>query len=101
MATDCVLDLSELSLPYQNPSGARKINDSRYKKLLMYKIKVSAKVNQRHKNIFPHNIDWEIPQIVIYIDLLSFNSHLLSVFMHCAYHQISDYEIYTALTTIW
>ena len=36
-----------------------------------------------------------------YIDLLSINFNLLFVLSHCAYHQISDYEIYAALTTIW
>ena len=37
--------------------------------------------------------------IDIYIDLLSINFNLLSVHLHCAYHQVSDYEIYTSLTT--
>ena len=31
--------------------------------------------------------------------LLSINFNLLSLLLHCAYHQITDYEIYTALTT--
>ena len=37
---------------------------------------------------------------LIYIDWLSINLNLLHVHLHYAYHQISDYEIYTALTTI-
>ena len=36
----------------------------------------------------------------IYTDLLSINFNLLSVLLHYAYHQISDFEIYTAITTI-
>ena len=73
---------------------------NRYKKLLTYKIKVSAKINLRQKNsyIFLHNNDCETPYIDIYIDLLSIYFNLLSVLLHCAYHQISDYEIYTALS---
>ena len=39
------------------------------------------------------------PYTDIYIDLLSINFHLLSALLHCAYHQISDYAIYTVLTT--
>ena len=50
--------------------------------------------------IFLHNNDCETPYIDIYIDLLSINFNLLFVLLHCAYHQISDFEIYTALTTI-
>ena len=69
---------------------------------------VSAKINQRNfiyfqktSYIFLRNNDCEIPYIDIYIDLLSINFNLLSLLLHCAYHQISDYETYTALTAIW
>ena len=42
--------------------------------------------------------DCETPYIGIYIDLLSINFNLLSVLLHCIYHRISEYEIYTPLT---
>ena len=34
------------------------------------------------------------------IDLLLINFNLLSVLLYYAYHQVSDFEIYTAITTI-
>ena len=37
---------------------------------------------------------------LIYNDWLSINLNLLPVHLHYAYHQISDYETYNALTTI-
>ena len=36
----------------------------------------------------------------VYIDLLSINFNLLSELLHYAYHQISNFEIYTAIATI-
>ena len=36
----------------------------------------------------------------IYIDLLSINFNLLSILLHYAYHQISDFETYTVIVTI-
>ena len=36
----------------------------------------------------------------IYIDLLSINFNLLAILQDYTYHQISDFEIYTSLTTI-
>ena len=53
---------------------------------------------QNNSHIFLHNNDCESPYIEIYIDLLSINFNLMSVLLYCAHHQISDYEIYTALT---
>ena len=45
-----------------------------------------------------HNNDCETPFIDIYIDLLLINFSLLFVLtLHCAYHQNSDYEIYTGM----
>ena len=66
-------------------------------------LKVSAKINKCHKNIryFPARQWLRKPYIEIYIDLLSINFNLLFALLHYAYRQISDYEIYTALTTIW
>ena len=34
-----------------------------------------------------------------HFDLVLINFNLVSILLHYAYHQISDYEIYTALTT--
>ena len=48
-----------------------------------------------------YNNDYETPYIDIYIDLVSINFNFLSVLLHYVYHQISDFEIYTALATIW
>ena len=64
---------------------------------------VSVKINQRHQKlyIFLHNNDCETSCIDIYTGLLSINFNLLSVLLHCAYHQIIDSEIYTAVATIW
>ena len=62
-------------------------------------IKSNAKMNNCHKKnsyIFVHNNDCKTP----YIDLLSINFNLLSVLWYYAYHQISNFEIFTALTTI-
>ena len=59
-------------------------------------------INKCQKNlyIFLHNNDCETPYIDIYIDLLSINFNLLSVLLRYAYHQISDFETCTAITTI-
>ena len=62
-------------------------------------IKSNAKMNNCHKKnsyIFVHNNDCKTP----YIDLLSINFNLLSVLWYYAYHQISNFEIFTALTTV-
>ena len=50
--------------------------------------------------IFLHNNDYKTPYIDIYIDLLSINFNLLSALKRYAYHQISEFEIYTSLTTM-
>ena len=66
-------------------------------------IKSNAKMNNCHKKnsyIFVHNIDCKTSYIDIYIDLLSINFNLLSVLWYYAYHRISNFEIFTALTTI-
>ena len=62
---------------------------------------VSAKINKCQKNsyTFLHKNDCETPNRDIYIDLLLINFNLLSVLLHYAYQQISDSEIYTAITT--
>ena len=49
---------------------------------------------------FLHNNDCKTPYIDIYIDLLWINFNLLSVLKRYAYHQISEFEIYTSLTTM-
>ena len=62
-------------------------------------IKSNAKMNNCHKKnsyIFVLNNDCKTP----YIDLLSINFNLLSVLWYYAYHQISNFEIFTALTTV-
>ena len=53
MATDCVLDLSELSLPYQNPSGARKINDRQVQKITYIQNKGQCKGKPKSQKNFP------------------------------------------------
>ena len=66
-------------------------------------IKSNAKMNNCHKKnsyIFVHNSDCKTSYIDIYIDLLSINFNLLSVLWYYAYHRISNFEIFTALTTI-
>ena len=80
-----------------------KLMTEKYKKILTYKVKVSAKINNCHtKNsyILQHKNECETRYIDIYIGLLSINFTLLSVLYHYAYHQISDFEINTSLTTI-
>ena len=91
MTNDCV------SVTKTLVKGVKLMTD-RYKK----KVKVSAKINKCSKKsyIFLHSNDCKTPYIDIYIDLLSINFNLLSVLQHYAYHQISDFEIYTSLTTI-
>ena len=53
MATDCALDLSELSLPYQNPSGARKINDRQVQKITYIQNKGQYKGKPTSQKNFP------------------------------------------------
>ena len=80
-----------------------KLMTGRYKKILTKEAKVIAKINKCHKKnsyIFLYNNDCKTPYIDIYIDLLSINFNLLSVLYHYAYHQISDFDIYIALTAI-
>ena len=56
------------------------------------------RVNVTKKIIyFSAKHDRETPYIDIYIDLLSINFNLLSILLHCIYHYISGYEIYTGL----
>ena len=50
-------------------------------------------MSQKKSYIFLHNNDCKTPNIEIYIDLMSINFNLLSVLLHYAYHQISDYWI--------
>ena len=80
MTNDYVLDLSELtevSITKTLVKGVKLMTD-RYKK----KVKVSAKINKCSKKsyIFLHSNDCKTPYIDIYIDLLSINFNLLSVF---------------------
>ena len=79
-----------------------KLMTEKYKKNTHIKSKGQCKDKCLKKNsyIFLHNNDCKTPYIDIYIDLLSINFNLLSVLQHYAYHQISDFEIYTSLTTI-
>ena len=50
-------------------------------------------MSQKKSYIFLHNNECKTPSIEIYIDLMSINFNLLSVLLHYAYHQISDYWI--------
>ena len=54
ITTDCVLDLSELTLVCLTKTlvESEKLVADRYKKVLLYKINVSAKINQRQKDIY-------------------------------------------------
>ena len=58
-------------------------------------------MSQKKSYVFQHSSDCETPYMDIYIKMLSINFILQSVLYHYAYHQISDFEIYTALATIW
>ena len=51
MTTACVLDLSKLTLVSRTQIlvELEKLMTDRYKKILVYKLKASAKTNQRHK----------------------------------------------------
>ena len=78
-----------------------KLMTERYKKIhIKSKGQCKDKCLKKNSYIFLHNSDCKTPYIDIYIDLLSINFNLLSVLQHYAYHQISDFEIYTSLTTI-
>ena len=101
ITTDCVLNLSELTLVCLTKTlvESEKLVTDRYKKVLLYKINVSARINQRQKDIYiyiyiyiyiflqKNDSNW------LFIDLLSINFNLLSVLLHYAFHQISDYEM--------
>ena len=54
VTTDCVLNLSELTLVCLTKTlvESEKLVADRYKKVLLYKINVSAKINQRQKDIY-------------------------------------------------
>ena len=79
-----------------------KLMTERYKKNTYMKSKGECKDKCHKKNsyIFFHNNDCKTPYIQIFIDFLSINFNLLSIRQHYAYHQISDFEIYTSLATI-
>ena len=49
MTHDYVLDLRELAEVFLTKRELEKLMTDRYKKLLMYKIKASAKIDQFHK----------------------------------------------------
>ena len=89
-----------LCLYYQNPDDGSKINDREVQKNTHIKSKGQCKDKCLKKNsyIFLHKNDCKTPYIDIYIDLLSISFNLLSILSYCAYHQISDFEIYTSLT---
>ena len=101
ITTDCVLNLSELTLVCLTKTlvESEKLVTDRYKKVLLYKINVSARINQRQKDIYiyiyiyiyiflqKNDSNW------LFIDLLSINFNLLSVLLHYACHQIRDYEM--------
>ena len=93
MTNDCVSTTKTLMMGVKLMRG-------RYEKILTYKVKVSAKISKCHKQnsyIFLHNNDCKVPYTDIYIDLMQINLNLLSALWHYAYHQISDFEIYTSL----
>ena len=79
-----------------------KFMTERYKKNTQIKSKGQCKDKCLKKNsyIFLHNNYCKTPYIDIDIDLLSINFNLMSVIQLYAYHQISDFEIHTSLTTI-
>ena len=54
ITTDCVLNLSELTLVCLTKTlvESEKLVTDRYKKVLLYKINVSARINQRQKDIY-------------------------------------------------
>ena len=80
----------------KNPNDGSKINDREVQKNTHIKSKGQCKDKCLKKNsyIFLHSNDCKTPYIDIYNALLSIN------FLDFAYHQISDFEIYTSLTTI-
>ena len=95
MTNDCVSITKTLMMGV-------KVMTERYKKILASKVKVSAKISNCYKKnsyIFLRNNDCKSLYIDIYIDLLAINFNLLSVPQHYVYHQISDFEINTSLTT--
>ena len=63
---------------------------------------MQSKISATKKSyIFLYNNNCETSYIDIYIDLVSINLNFLSILQHYAYHQIGDFEICAALTTIW
>ena len=99
MTNDCVC--------YQNPYDGSKIKGRELKKIknkknthTKSKGQCKDKCLRKNSYILLHNNDCKTPYIDIYIDLLSINFNLLSLLQHYAYHQISDFEIYTSLTII-
>ena len=84
-------------------SRSQKNSINRYKQNTHIKSKGQCKDKQCQKKnsyIFLLKNDCKTPYIDIFIQLLSINFNLLSVLQHYAYHQISDFEINTSLTTI-
>ena len=57
--------------------------------------------HKKNSYIFLYSNDCKTAYIDISIDLLSINFNLRSVLSHYAYHQINEFDIYIALTTIW
>ena len=55
--------------------------------------------SQKNSFILLHSNDFKPPYIDIYFHELPINFKLLSVHLHCAYNHLSDYNVYTALTT--
>ena len=94
MTNDCVC--------YQNPDDGSKINDREVQKNTHIKSKGQCKDKclRNNSHIFLHKNDCKTPHIDIYIDLMSINFNLLPILQHYAYHQISNFEICTSLTTI-
>ena len=98
MTNDCVSVTKTLMMGV-------KLMTERYKKNTHIKCKGRCKdkisVSKRiHIFSCTTMINCKTSYIDIYIDLMSINFNLLSVLQHYAYHQISDFEIYTSLTTI-
>ena len=102
MTNDCVFDLSELTLSLTTKTLVKgeKLMTDRYKKIPKKLRLVQRQISvTKNSYIFLHNNDCETPYVDIYTDLLLINFNLLSLLLPCGYHQISDFEIYTALTT--
>ena len=94
MTNDCVSVTKTLMMEVRLMTEVQK--NTRIKS----KSQCKDKCLKKNSYIFLHKNDCKTSYIDIYIDLLSINFNLPSVLQDYAHHQISDFEIYTSLTTI-